>query len=176
MSTKIIDAVTELRNLYIRAFYRHVVASDLDEPEAKAEQVRQGLQWFEQREAIEEAQVRLVNAGFDVPVSWSVELSTGGEILDEGGGNYTVVSRVPDRDALRQVLREMDLALLKLQQSPSDNPGPWSEPDSPTRWARLFKISAVTFVRHAANGKIRTKQLSDRSYCVHVDDIPVKGK
>lgn len=52
--------------------------------------------------------------------------------------------------------------------------GPWSPPDSPGRWAKLFKVNPRTFKRHVAAGKIRGKRLSDRLYQVHVGDLPAK--
>lgn len=51
--------------------------------------------------------------------------------------------------------------------------GPWSTPDSPSRWAKRFKCSVDTFQRWADEGTIRVRKLSDRSYQLHVDDVPV---
>jgi hypothetical protein len=50
--------------------------------------------------------------------------------------------------------------------------GPWSEPDSPSRWAKRFKISARSFIRHVEKGIIRARKLSDKSYQVALADIP----
>jgi hypothetical protein len=115
-SSEAIEALTDLRDLYIRAFYRRpAVASDLDSDEAEAEMVRQGQEWFNRRDALQHAQERLIATGFDLPVSWSVELFTTGNPQPMGEGRYEVKSYTPDRDAIRQVLREMDTAILKLQ-------------------------------------------------------------
>jgi hypothetical protein len=54
--------------------------------------------------------------------------------------------------------------------------GPWSVADSPTRWAKLFKISPKTFKRRVKDGKIRAKRLSDRLYQVHLGDLPKQEK
>ena len=48
----------------------------------------------------------------------------------------------------------------------------WSQQDTPRRWAKRFGVSEKTFKRHCANGTIRHKKLSDRSYMVGQDDIP----
>jgi hypothetical protein len=50
--------------------------------------------------------------------------------------------------------------------------GPWSQPDTPTRWAKAFGVNAKTFKRWVKKGKIRVNRLSDRSYQIHVDDVP----
>ncbi len=50
--------------------------------------------------------------------------------------------------------------------------GPWSTADSPTRWAKQFKISPRTFKRRVKDGEIRAKRLSDRLYQIHLDDLP----
>jgi hypothetical protein len=54
----------------------------------------------------------------------------------------------------------------------SNQDGPWSEPDTPTRWAKRFKVKPKTFKRYVTNGKIRAKKLSDRSYQVNLADLP----
>jgi hypothetical protein len=48
----------------------------------------------------------------------------------------------------------------------------WSEPDTPKRWARQFRVHVSTFKRWVKNGKILVKKLSDRSYRLDVDDLP----
>lgn len=58
--------------------------------------------------------------------------------------------------------------------------GPWSKPDSPTRWAEKYRCSQGMWVDtriaiHPAEpkpGQIRVKQHSTESYSVHVDDLP----
>ena len=54
----------------------------------------------------------------------------------------------------------------------SEKDGRWSQPDSPSRWAKVFNMSPATFKRHVKGGKIRVDKLSDRSYRVHVDCLP----
>ena len=54
----------------------------------------------------------------------------------------------------------------------ADQAGPWSKQDTPSRWGKKFGCSADTFIRRYEDGTIRAKKLSDRSYQVHVDDIP----
>jgi len=71
------------------------------------------------------------------------------------------------------ILKEATRAIAALR---SADDGPWSRPDSPTRWATLFGINPRTFKRHIRSGKIRGKRLSDRLYRVHIDDVPKTKK
>lgn len=48
----------------------------------------------------------------------------------------------------------------------------YSAPDTPQRWAKKYKHSTKTMVRWFATQKIRNKKHSDRSYSVHLDDLP----
>jgi hypothetical protein len=50
--------------------------------------------------------------------------------------------------------------------------GPWSEPDTPSRWAKRFGVSWDTLKRRFAEGAIRHKKLSSKSYQIHVNDLP----
>jgi hypothetical protein len=50
--------------------------------------------------------------------------------------------------------------------------GPWSKPDTPSRWAKRFGVSVDTMKRQFKTNKIRNKRLSDRSYQIHEDDVP----
>ena len=50
--------------------------------------------------------------------------------------------------------------------------GPWSRPDTPTRWGKVFGVSGDTMKRRFKDGSIRNKKLSDRNYQVHLDDLP----
>jgi hypothetical protein len=50
--------------------------------------------------------------------------------------------------------------------------GPWSQPDGPAQWAKKFNVSVSTVKRRFADGSIRVKKLSPKSYLVHVDDVP----
>ena len=57
---------------------------------------------------------------------------------------------------------------------PEEQPaGPWSTPDSPSRWAKRFNCSLDTFNRMLEAGKIRYKKLTSKSMQIHVDDLPV---
>ena len=70
-----------------------------------------------------------------------------------------------------QLLRLTNRATLPAVPEPPGG-GPWSEPDSPSRWAKVFKISPATFVRHVRGGRIHAKKLSDKSYQVALSNIP----
>lgn len=50
--------------------------------------------------------------------------------------------------------------------------GPWSEADSPKRWAKRFGLSWDTLKKRFREQKIRHQKLSDRSYRIHRDDLP----
>lgn len=60
----------------------------------------------------------------------------------------------------------------KDEQSHGKESEQWSEPDTPSRWARKFGVSVSTIKRYFKNGKIRSIRLSDRRYRVHISDIP----
>jgi hypothetical protein len=81
------------------------------------------------------------------------------------------VDRVP---LLRQALAALKTpsAPDALPAAPAASDGPWSKPDSPKRWGKAFGFSSDTFIRRCQDGSIRHKKLSDRSYQVHVDDLP----
>ena len=77
----------------------------------------------------------------------------------------------------REVLDTIDYSIEKLggQVAAADKPeqdGPWSKPDTPTRWALQFQVGPATFKRWVKTEKIRAKKLSDRSYQVHLADLP----
>ena len=84
--------------------------------------------------------------------------------------NVGQLDRLPAPPSMRQKLDEWTRDLGS--KAPNDNDGPWSTPDTPARWAKRFKVSPRTFKRHVAGGKIRAKPLSDRSYQIHLDDLP----
>jgi hypothetical protein len=71
---------------------------------------------------------------------------------------------------------ETDSPRRQLVVEPDNASGPWSEPDSPARWAKKFKCSAKTFVRHVESRAILAKKLSDKSYQVALSDIPAGQK
>jgi hypothetical protein len=48
----------------------------------------------------------------------------------------------------------------------------WSKPDSPTRWAKVFKCTLRTMVRYLETQKVRNKRLSSRSYQIALSDVP----
>jgi len=50
--------------------------------------------------------------------------------------------------------------------------GPWSRPDSPSRWAKVFNCSPDTFKRMVDSGRIQYKELTKKLGQVHVDDLP----
>lgn len=50
--------------------------------------------------------------------------------------------------------------------------GPWSPPDTPTRWAKQFNLSWDTLKKRFEDGAIRAKKLSSKSYQVHINDLP----
>jgi hypothetical protein len=50
--------------------------------------------------------------------------------------------------------------------------GPWSTPDSPSQWAKVFNVSRDTLMRRFRDGKIRHRRLTSKSYQIHVDDLP----
>ncbi len=50
--------------------------------------------------------------------------------------------------------------------------GPWSQPDGPAQWAKKFNVSVSTIKRRFADGTIRNKKYSPKSYAVHIDDLP----
>jgi hypothetical protein len=53
-----------------------------------------------------------------------------------------------------------------------DQEGPWSKPDGPRQWARVFGFSVDTLMRRFADGTIRHKKYSPKSYAIHVADLP----
>ena len=62
------------------------------------------------------------------------------------------------------------------QQAETGGSGPWSRPNTPSEWARMFGCSRATFQRRVKDGTIRAKKLSCRSYQVHLNDVPSKHK
>ncbi|MCX7429063.1 MAG: hypothetical protein NTW96_25980 [Planctomycetia bacterium] len=48
----------------------------------------------------------------------------------------------------------------------------YSRERTPLQWAKLFHVHRDTFVKRCREGKIRARKLSDKSYRVHVDDLP----
>ncbi len=53
-----------------------------------------------------------------------------------------------------------------------EQPTEWTSADGPTQWARIFGVSASTFMRRIKEKKIRHKQLSTKSYQIAIDDLP----
>jgi hypothetical protein len=88
---------------------------------------------------------------------------------------YKVNLRLTSLPAPRSILRRLD-EFMEDPEGPQVRAehlnGPWSKADTPTRWAKLFGVSAQTFKRWVKAGKIRVKELSDRSYQVHLEDLP----
>lgn len=81
----------------------------------------------------------------------------------------SIESKLRDALILRDKLR---LKASEIRHAAGGDAGPWSKPDSPSRWATKFGISPKTFKRHVDAKKIRAKRLSDKLYQVHVDDVP----
>ncbi|MBN2579533.1 MAG: hypothetical protein JXB10_11135 [Pirellulales bacterium] len=133
------------------------------------------------------------------PIPWSVAccgwpdsarlaadvLRTAGEIV-QASGIYNELGRLPTeiwgRDWERisefhevtcKAAEQVKVILTAIRpEADNQQDGPWSEPDTPKRWATKFKISATTFKRWVKSGKIRAKPLSDRSYQVCLEDLP----
>lgn len=87
-----------------------------------------------------------------------------------------LAKRVDQREIVNMPLaRFVEAARTKAARGAQQD-GPFSAADSPTRWAKLYKISAKTFKRRVRDGKIRAKILSDRLYQVRLDDLPKQEK
>ncbi|MCC6126898.1 MAG: hypothetical protein IT426_18190 [Pirellulales bacterium] len=56
--------------------------------------------------------------------------------------------------------------------SGANDGGPWSKPDGPKQWAKMFNLSWDTLKGRIESGQIRAKMLSTKSYRIHVDDLP----
>lgn len=50
--------------------------------------------------------------------------------------------------------------------------GPWSQPDSPSQWAKKFKVSLDTLTRWEKAGKIKVRKLTTKSWQIRVADLP----
>lgn len=76
-------------------------------------------------------------------------------------------------NAIKRLKTQPAIETTKAEQkkAPQSN-GQWSKPDTPSRWAKRFGFSVDTFKRRVNDEKIRAKKLSDKSYQVHVDDLP----
>lgn len=98
----------------------------------------------------------------DAPISETKLLA----FLHEATGNAAPFAR---KFPIGRVLELLDA---KLARNESANAaGEWSEPLSPGDWAKRFKWTAKTFMRHVRAGKIRVQKLSSKSYRVHVRDL-----
>ena len=75
-------------------------------------------------------------------------------------------------DAVEPILRCDGVSAAKAAPPERETDVSWSAADTPTRWAKVFRISAKSFKRRVKEGKIRAKPLSDRSYQVDTRDIP----
>jgi len=53
-------------------------------------------------------------------------------------------------------------------------PEQWSEAKSPSEWATIFKCSWRTLKKRIGSGDVRAKQLTNKSYRIHNDDLPTK--
>jgi hypothetical protein len=95
------------------------------------------------------------------------------------------VNEITDKDAIRGwPLYRDDLAALfsepidgqflraGIETETNSSDGPWSEPTTPSQWAKVFGLSWDALRRRFNDGSIRNKKLSTKSYRVHVDDLP----
>ncbi len=85
----------------------------------------------------------------------------------------TYVMLVRPTELLWDWFRQSPGTMPSLAHQPDD--GVWSDPRSPSEWAKLYGVSPQTFKAWRIDGKIRTRQLSTKSYRVHLDDMP-QGK
>jgi hypothetical protein len=84
-----------------------------------------------------------------------------------------VAARLKKAKELRRLRKARNAVSSDEQKRTTDEQGgPWSKPDSPSRWAKVFKMSTRTFIRHVEKGVIHAKRLSDKSYQVALSDIP----
>ncbi|MGA2061331.1 MAG: hypothetical protein ABSG67_12665 [Thermoguttaceae bacterium] len=125
------------------------------------------------------AQRQLLATGYDVPDSWMAigvagNVTCGREIVKKKPVLFVQVSG-PDTNALGKICDEIRIAQIRLQSTPESD-GPWSKSDTPSRWGKIFGYSARTFVRRVKNGKIRVIKNSDKSYQVHLNDLPTDQK
>ncbi len=74
----------------------------------------------------------------------------GGDGCDGGAINITAGSQSPD--------------------------GPWSKPDRPSEWAKVFGVDARTFSRWVKAGKIPAKVIDEKNVMVRLDAIPQRMK
>lgn len=58
----------------------------------------------------------------------------------------------------------------------AETAGPWSKPDSPAEWAKVYDVTPRTFSRWVDNGKIRAKKIDEKNVMVHLDDVPRRLK
>ena len=59
---------------------------------------------------------------------------------------------------------------------PKPEPTKWSKPDSPNKWAKVFKCSYNTFMTRLRDGKISHKKLSTKSYQIDMRELPADYK
>lgn len=72
------------------------------------------------------------------------------------------------------ILRKLDALIEDVggKTPPAQSDGPWSKADGPQQWAKKFGFSTDTLMRRFKDGTIRHKELSSKSYRIHVDDVP----
>jgi hypothetical protein len=78
-------------------------------------------------------------------------------------GNWTLKEFAPIINGYLQRLKD---------QRTKVSDGPWSKPDGPEQWAKLYRFSTKTLKRRIDDGKIRAKYFSSKSIAIHIDDIP----
>jgi len=93
--------------------------------------------------------------------------------------------KMPRVATVGDALEAVDLVVAWCDAAPSEAPrgddaavagGPWSAPDTPRRWGKVFGCSAKTFIRRAKAGILPARKLSDRSYQVAISAIPADHK
>ncbi len=81
----------------------------------------------------------------------------------------------------RIVARQVHAEELTAEESPADQPGTvtpddqatkWSEPDSPTEWARKFGVSYNTMMDWLRSQKVKNQQVSARRYRIALEELP----
>jgi len=75
-------------------------------------------------------------------------------------------------DMVERINKEVEAGMKR--EFPDIPDGPWSPPDSPASWAKRFGVSWDTLKRRFADGTIRHKKLTAKSYRIHLDDMPSK--
>jgi len=76
---------------------------------------------------------------------------------------------------LRTMCMKIEI-LDQLRGTRSIQDGPWSEVMAPSKIAKRLSISLETLQQAVANGTVHVKELGERSWRVHVNDLPPAGQ